>query len=183
MDSILWPGGLLGLGQPVEVEVNRLNDQILVLSNLWNAGAKGGDGHYCKESAILTCATIKKTPGVDLANGTSMDQLAAQRLGEQTPLPSLELGIAPVAVGVDLAGALGWFWLMSGRLAEAGSWYAALLARVMADEMPPPMESAPGPAAAARALMNPNRLINCPFRAPVPGLFPMFLLWETTIRA
>ena len=26
-----------------------LNDQILVLSNLWNAGAKGGDGHYCKE--------------------------------------------------------------------------------------------------------------------------------------
>ena len=59
-----------------------LNDQILVLSNLWNANAKGGDGHYCKESAILTCATIKKTPGVDLANGTSMDQLAAQRLGE-----------------------------------------------------------------------------------------------------
>ncbi|MEO8368827.1 MAG: DUF1552 domain-containing protein [Candidatus Solibacter sp.] len=80
-----------------------LNDQIMVLSNLWNAAAKGGDGHYCKESAILTCATIKKTPGVDLANGTSMDQLAAQRLGEHTPLPSLELGIAPVAVGVDLA--------------------------------------------------------------------------------
>jgi hypothetical protein len=80
-----------------------LTDQILVLSNLWNAGAKGGDGHYCKESAILTCATIKKTPGVDLANGTSMDQLAAQRLGEHTPIPSMELGIAPVAVGVDLA--------------------------------------------------------------------------------
>jgi hypothetical protein len=80
-----------------------LTDQILVLSNLWNAGAKGGDGHYCKESAMLTCATIKKTPGVDLANGTSMDQLAAQKLGEHTPIASLELGIAPVAVGVDLA--------------------------------------------------------------------------------
>jgi hypothetical protein len=80
-----------------------LTDQILVLSNLWNAAAKGGDGHYCKESAILTCATIKKTPGVDIANGTSMDQMAAQRLGEQTPIASLELGIAPVAVGVDLA--------------------------------------------------------------------------------
>ena len=80
-----------------------LEDQILVLSNLWNAGAKGGDGHYAKEATILTCATIKKTPGVDIANGTSMDQVAAQRLGEQTPLPSLELGIAPVAVGVDLA--------------------------------------------------------------------------------
>ena len=80
-----------------------LKDQILVLSNLWNAGAKGGDGHYCKESALLTCATIKKTPGVDIANGTSMDQLAAQRLGDRTPLPSIELGVAPVAVGVDAA--------------------------------------------------------------------------------
>src|SRR5207248_4358908 len=78
-------------------------NEILVLSNLWNAGAKGGDGHYCKEAAILTCAIIKKTPGVDLANGTSMDQVAAQTLGDHTPLPSLELGIAPVAVGVDLA--------------------------------------------------------------------------------
>jgi hypothetical protein len=77
--------------------------QILVVSNLWNAGAKGGDGHYCKEAAILTCATIKKTPGVDIANGTSMDQLAAQRAGDRTPLPSIELGVTPVAVGVDLA--------------------------------------------------------------------------------
>jgi Protein of unknown function (DUF1552) len=78
-------------------------NKILVLSNLWNAGAKGGDGHYAKEAAILTCATIKKTPGVDIANGTSVDQLAAQRAGDRTPLPSIELGVAPVAVGVDLA--------------------------------------------------------------------------------
>jgi predicted ATPase len=34
-----------------------------------------------------------------------------------------------LAVGVDLAGALGWFWLMSGRLQEAQSWCAVLLAR------------------------------------------------------
>ena len=34
-----------------------------------------------------------------------------------------------LAVGVALAGALGWFWLMSGRLQEAQSWYAGLLAR------------------------------------------------------
>src|SRR5262249_7375796 len=52
---------------------------------------------------ILTCATLKKTPGIDLANGISVDQMAAQKLGERTPIPSLELGIAPVAVGVDLA--------------------------------------------------------------------------------
>jgi predicted ATPase len=40
---------------------------------------------------------------------------------------SVTAGRAP-ALGVDLAGALGWFWLMSGRLEEAGSWYATLLA-------------------------------------------------------
>ena len=34
-----------------------------------------------------------------------------------------------LAVGVALAGALGWFWLMSGRLQEAQSWYTQLLAR------------------------------------------------------
>jgi hypothetical protein len=32
-----------------------------------------------------------------------MDQVAAQRAGARTPLPSIELGIAPVAVGVDAA--------------------------------------------------------------------------------
>src|SRR5215472_8260154 len=34
-----------------------------------------------------------------------------------------------LAVGIALAGALGWFWLMSGRLQEAQSWYAQLQAR------------------------------------------------------
>ncbi|MGH9673732.1 MAG: DUF1552 domain-containing protein [Bryobacteraceae bacterium] len=79
-----------------------LKDRIVVLGNLWNAGAKGGDGHYVKESAILTCTTIKKTPGADLANGTSMDQVAAKKVQHETPLPSLELGVTPVAIGVDL---------------------------------------------------------------------------------
>jgi len=49
---------------PTLEPLNDLKKQILVLSNLWNAGAKGGDGHYCKEAVILTCAVIKKTPGV-----------------------------------------------------------------------------------------------------------------------
>lgn len=78
-----------------------LKDRVVVLSNLWNAASKGGDGHYVKEAAILTCTTIKKTPGADLGNGVSMDQVAAQRTSDQTPLASLELGVTPVAIGVD----------------------------------------------------------------------------------
>lgn len=86
---------------PTLAPLQSLKDNIVVLSNLWNAGSKGGDGHYVKEAAILTCATIKKTPGADIGNGVSMDQLAAQRVSDQTPLPSLELGVTPVAIGVD----------------------------------------------------------------------------------
>src|SRR5689334_11342353 len=77
-------------------------DDLLVLSNLWNAAANTGDGHYTKESSLLTCTTITKTLGVDInIHGTSMDQVAAQRVGSETPLPSLELGIEPESTGVD----------------------------------------------------------------------------------
>src|SRR4029077_14666340 len=36
----------------------------------------------------------------DLANGVSMDQVAAQRVADHTPLPSLELVVTPAAIGV-----------------------------------------------------------------------------------
>lgn len=79
-----------------------LKDEFLVVSNLWNEAAKTGDGHYVKESSILSCTTITKTMGLEInMNGVSMDQVAAQRAGDQTPLPSIELGIEPVATGVD----------------------------------------------------------------------------------
>src|SRR5260370_6204878 len=86
---------------PTLAPLEDLKDQVVVMRNLWNAASKGGDGHYVKEAAIVTCSSIKKTPGADLANTPSMDQVAAQRVADQTPLPSLELGVTPVAIGVD----------------------------------------------------------------------------------
>ncbi|MEZ5400499.1 MAG: DUF1552 domain-containing protein [Bryobacteraceae bacterium] len=79
-----------------------LKDRLTVFSNLWNANSKGGDGHYVKEAAILTCQTIKKTQGADLANGISVDQACARLSAPHTPIPSLELGVTPVAIGVDI---------------------------------------------------------------------------------
>jgi len=78
-----------------------VKNDIVVMSNLWNEATKGGDGHYVKEAAILTCRTIKKTPGADIANGISVDQVAARKSAALTPIPSLELGVSPVAIGVD----------------------------------------------------------------------------------
>jgi len=79
-----------------------LQSEILVLTNLWNRGSEASEGHYVKTSGFLTSTTITKTYGVDLScNGTSMDQVAAQRAGRQTPLPSLELAMDSISTGVD----------------------------------------------------------------------------------
>jgi hypothetical protein len=79
-----------------------LKDDIVVMTNLWNQGSRGGEGHYVKISGFLTCTTVTKTLGVDLnCNGISMDQMAARSAGKQTPLASLELAISPVSTGVD----------------------------------------------------------------------------------
>ncbi len=81
--------------------ISGLRGDVTILSNLWNEQAKDGDGHYVKEASILTCSRIRKTQGADLRNGVSFDQVAAQARGHLTPLPSLELGVTPVAVGND----------------------------------------------------------------------------------
>lgn len=75
---------------------------LLVLTELWNANANTGDGHYVKTGGFLTGQTIHRTTGSNLRSGTSMDQVAAARVGNLTPLPSLELGLEPITTGVDV---------------------------------------------------------------------------------
>ena len=76
---------------------------ILVLSNLWNQAANFGDGHYVKTGAWLTGTAITRTTGSSLCAGNlSVDQAMARRVGNLTPLPSLELGIEPPSTGVDV---------------------------------------------------------------------------------
>lgn len=92
---------------------------LLVLTNLWNQNSNSGDGHYVKTAGILTSTTINKTVGVDLnCNGVSMDQVAAQKIGHLTPLPSIELGIEPVAVGID--GVVGYTRVYGAHIAWRG---------------------------------------------------------------
>jgi hypothetical protein len=87
---------------PTLAPLSDLKDHLTICTHLWNAAAKGGDGHYVKASGYLTSTTITKTLGVDInCNGISMDQVAARAAGDRTPLPSLELGTAPETTGVD----------------------------------------------------------------------------------
>jgi Protein of unknown function (DUF1552) len=70
---------------------------LLVLSGLTcdkaRANGDGGGDHARASSAFLTGCQARKTAGANFRSGISADQVAARRLGDQTRLPSLELGI------------------------------------------------------------------------------------------
>ncbi len=59
-----------------------------------------GADHFRSSAVFLTQAKPKMTEGSDVYVGTSMDQLYAQRFGQDTPIPSIQLCIEPV----DIAG-------------------------------------------------------------------------------
>lgn len=83
--------------------LEKVKSEILVLTELMNQGSITGDGHYYKVAPFLTGTTITKTTGHDLRCGAvSLDQLVAQRLGNMTQLPSLELSIESPTTYVDI---------------------------------------------------------------------------------
>lgn len=87
---------------PILSPLESLKEDILVLSGLSNKASFTGDGHYVKTAGWLTGTTITKTNGSDInANGVSIDQIAARAIGQDTKLPSLELGCERTANGVD----------------------------------------------------------------------------------
>jgi len=87
---------------PILSPLESLREDILVISGLVNKPAHNGDGHYAKCASWLTCEPIQLTDGSDIsANGISIDQIAAEKVGQLTKMPSLELGIEPVRPGVD----------------------------------------------------------------------------------
>jgi hypothetical protein len=73
-----------------------VKDHVVVVSNLAhkNAGPIPGDGggdHGRSPSVWLNGTRPRRTEGEDVRAGTTIDQIAAQKIGLETPLPSLEL--------------------------------------------------------------------------------------------
>ena len=75
----------------------RVKDDITLLSGLCLNGARaqgdGGGDHARSAAAFLTGCHPVKTAGADIHNGISVDQVAANKIGSETRLPSLELGL------------------------------------------------------------------------------------------
>ncbi|HEX6546726.1 MAG TPA: DUF1552 domain-containing protein, partial [Bryobacteraceae bacterium] len=75
--------------------LSAVKDDVLVLSGLVDRnGMALGDGpgdHARASASFLTGVHPKKTAGSDILAGVSVDQLAAQKVGRQTRLASLEL--------------------------------------------------------------------------------------------
>jgi hypothetical protein len=75
----------------------------------------GGD-HFRSAAVFLTQAHPYQTQGSDIRSGTSLDQLYAQKYGQETPIPSMQLCIE----NVDQAG--GCFYGYSCAYTDSISW-------------------------------------------------------------
>lgn len=78
---------------------------LILLENLWNKNSIGRNGHWPKVPIWLSGGYVQRTTADDLDTGNvSIDQLAAQKIGSATPLPSIELGLDAPRNGIDVAG-------------------------------------------------------------------------------
>jgi hypothetical protein len=72
--------------------LEKVADQVTVISNLELRNAYPGT-HATSNAAFLSAATSKWTESSDYYLGTTVDQVAAQHIGPDTRLPSLELAM------------------------------------------------------------------------------------------
>jgi len=94
-DQSRWtPRGENGLEElsPILGSLAPVKDKITVLTNMELANAYPGS-HATSNAAFLSAAKAKHTEANDYYLGTTVDQVAAKQLGQQTQLPSLELAM------------------------------------------------------------------------------------------
>ena len=76
--------------------LEKYRNQMTIVSNLM--GADGYGQHTGAATAWLTDSYPKKTAGVDLRAGTSIDQQLASQIGQTTVFPSMQLAIEDISM-------------------------------------------------------------------------------------
>src|SRR5690606_34849620 len=106
-DVAATPGRNIGLGF-VHAPLAPFKDQLTICagldatSSMPPPGTSGGD--HARAAASLTGAAPKKTGGPDIECGTSVDQYIAQRYGQGTLFPSIQLGIEDPVCNTGVCG-------------------------------------------------------------------------------
>src|SRR5688572_29954456 len=93
-DQSRWfpPGSTLDELSPILASLAPVKDHCTVISNMDLQCAYPGS-HATSNSSFLSCAKAKLTESTDYYLGTTADQIAAQQIGQETQLPSLELSM------------------------------------------------------------------------------------------
>jgi hypothetical protein len=94
-----WTPAVEGAGfefTPILKPLEPFRNQLTVFTGLANKAAEsqgdGGGDHARSAPSYLSGIHPLRTEGEDVRAGTTIDQIYAQKMGQDTPLPSLELG-------------------------------------------------------------------------------------------
>lgn len=82
---------------PTLESLANVRQQVSVITNLELRNAYPGT-HATSNAAFLSAATAKRTESTDYLLGTTVDQIAANQIGRDTPLPSLEMSMDLLSV-------------------------------------------------------------------------------------
>ena len=74
---------------PILKPLEPFRESVMVVSNLDRPG--DDDSHATASAAWLSGAIAKKTEGQDFYLGTTIDQVLARQIGQETPFPSIEM--------------------------------------------------------------------------------------------
>jgi hypothetical protein len=95
-----WIPDKVGTGfefSPIFKPLESFRDNTVIMSGLWSKSAEPPPGttgaDHWVAAAYLCADKPKKTAGSDIRDGTTIDQLIAQKIGRDNLLPSLQLGV------------------------------------------------------------------------------------------
>ena len=93
----------------------KYRDRVTVVSNLTHASATGADAgaEHARSAAIFLSGGRPQKNAVRV--GVTMDQIAAEQIGQDTPLPSIELGIEDVSLSCGAGYGCAYFNTISWR--------------------------------------------------------------------
>src|SRR5678810_239798 len=93
-DQTRWtlPGDTLDQLSPILSSLAPVREHVTAITNLELQNAYPGS-HATSNSSFLSAAKAKLTESTDYYLGTTVDQVAAQQIGQETQLPSLELAM------------------------------------------------------------------------------------------